>query len=60
VVASFKPEEVALCASVVDLACEKLRTDDEKTRELISARILDAAEAGEQDPHLLLNFALAA
>lgn len=60
VMISFKPEEVALCASVVDRACEKLRTDDEITRELISARILDAAEAGEHDPHLLLNFALAA
>jgi hypothetical protein len=57
---SFKPEEVALCTSVFDLACEKVRTNDAITQELISARILDAAEAGERDPHLLLKYALAA
>jgi hypothetical protein len=60
VFASFKPEEIALCASVFDLACARMGTSDPITRELISARILDAAEAGERNPRLLLRYALAA
>jgi hypothetical protein len=58
--ASFNPEEMALCASVLDLACARIRTKDDITTELLGTRILHAAERGERDPDRLLEYALAA
>ncbi len=58
--ASLWPEDIELCASVLDRACAQIRTDDQITKELIGVRILHAAETGERDPDRLLRYALAA
>jgi hypothetical protein len=60
VLASFRPEELELCAFILDLACTRMQTRDEITRELMGVRILDAAESGERNPDILLQHALAA
>jgi hypothetical protein len=56
--ASYKPEEIDLCASILDRACAHLTTHDQVTKELIGLRILHAAERGERDPQRLLGYAL--
>ena len=57
---SFDPEEVTAVNRAYDLACQTLQNigQPEVDREIIAARIFQAAEGGERDAHKLCQRAI--